>query len=175
MRKTMLKTFALTLSLALVATGCGNKNKSGRSNGYYSQLGLSGIPNISPNVNMAAFGNIPCSTGSGRQQVQFNVPLNATINTTYVGVTLEGDLAFITASGAANQGIFTASICQRYGLTGSGRLAANPTINVTRSYTCPFGEITAATMYLQGQGGYYTLAFFPIWMLSQYRTAVGCY
>ncbi len=157
--------FMFTL-ISLVAVGCGRNNVSGtksRNNGLpgVGGIGVGGVGGLGTSSPLAGIvlQENPCISGAGRMLA--NIPLtmmtNVAINSTYIGVTSEGDVATITNMGQGP--ILTLHLCQRPGLTsGQGQLTQNPVINSSRY--CRVDEITAASVVLQSTMGMpYSLNF----------------
>ena len=163
----------ITLTALAMLGACGKKNKSGQQPGLFPNTYGSNVtlPQHPGTVNLSSLPSVvQCLTGYqqriGVQQISSSgsVPVNAA----YVGVTLEGDVAVLTANGNG-QPVFTAYICIRPGLQSPSQASAAQGVIPNRTNRgCPFDELVA-TMSMGG----YTLAFFPI-HLSQWKTGVGC-
>lgn len=161
-KKSILTTTIMGAVMLLLLTSCGKDNKSGGGNSsIYSQNGI-GIPGgVNGSYLSTVMNEYPCASGLQRIGVQIPLNMSVAVGGAYVGVTSEGDVA--TVSSNNGQGIMTAYVCQRQGLTsGNGNLAGNPVIN--RSVNCALDEISAATMYIQSYYGTLTMNFRPIYM-----------
>ncbi len=152
------------LALAIVLGACGKDNESGKKSGgtYFGSLGTIGGGSYPTNVTnphiRGVFQSLSCLSGGQRVGVQFGLNLSVAANASYVGITSEGDIAFVTNSNG--QAVFNAYICQRPGLgSGTGSMSSNPIVN--RSLYCQIDEITKASMVLPGAPGFppYVLNF----------------
>jgi len=178
-------TLVLAVTMALIAAGCGKKNESGKSsyNPYSNYLGQgAALPAGANSYASLVFNGLPCSNGQQRIGVQFGLNMAAAANSTYVGITSEGDIAVVTSN--AGQAVFSAYICNRpefASTNGQGSMSANPAIG--RSLVgCAVDEISAASLRLPTMYGYYlTLNFRPIHygvpgytQFNQVLTQLGC-
>ncbi len=167
------------MSLALVSA-CGKKNESGSSSSsskYFGALGsYEGVApaNVSNPYVSRVFQMTQCTTGGGYlpngnynpnlrvghgQQMSFRVSSNSS----YVGVTAEGDVAVLTGD-ANGRAVLSLYVCPRP--TG-GQGVPTPTGNFTWNVTyqsCRVDQITALTAFIPGGAGFPNLAlvFFPI-------------
>ncbi len=172
----VMKHFALVMTLTTLAvlSGCGKKNKSGKPGSNIFPNTYGAPVNLPYNTGTANLGSIStvvqCLTGYqqriGVQQTSSTGSLP--VNAAYVGVTLEGDVAVLTADGSGRP-VFTAYVCMRPGIQSAAQAQAAQGVIPNRTNSgCPFDELVA-TMRVDN----YILAFFPI-HLSQWKTSVGC-
>lgn len=160
-----------TISLLLVS--CGPKNTSGGKT-----KSKPGVDTTVTTANKGAWIDIvrqenPCQYGGQRQPI--TIPLQnsgGSAGATYVGVTSEGDIAYVESNGG--QQIMTVEICSRPAIDGraTGGMASNPVLK-TNLYNCPIDEIVKADIYLDGAYGNYMLAFAPI-HVPGYRQSSLC-
>lgn len=166
------KATILCLSALLIFAACGKKNKSGGTGGAFpNMINPIGTPiGLNPQINFNSFvGSVTCMTGITQRIGYQRTSPSGTVayNASYVGVTAEGDLAFMTA-GANGLPTFTAYICARPNMTGQEApniFGVVPNRSLSR---CPFDELVA-TMDIAG----YRMAFYPL-HLSQWGASLGC-
>ncbi len=168
----------LALALVMALAGCGKDNQSGKKSNGWNLFGSNvSIPGMNSSVSAALFQSVQCTPGTtngSNQRVGVQIPLNFQLppSQPYVGITLEGDLAFVTSSGG--RAVMTAYVCARPGMTNSGTMATNPVLGSASIGGCPFNQITMASLRFPASTGYtYRLEFFPV-HFSQYRYALGC-
>jgi hypothetical protein len=180
MKRTLWTTPALLL-LALVISACGQKNESGKGNntwqGHYGLGNYTGpVPmNITnPYVNRV-FQALPCTPGGfnmGNQRMSAGQYLNGTVafNATYVGITLEGDVAVIT-NDQTGRAVLSLYICPRPGVT-SAYSSQPKTAQSIRG--CKVDEITALDVDFLPNRTYPTLTFFPAHLNPTLYQALEC-
>jgi len=169
--------------MTLLVTSCGKNNESGRSgNRFYgsSYSGVSPANTNNPHVQQV-FSLMPCSTGfvgngsiNANQRIGTGVQMNFRVaaNSTYIGVTPEGDISVLTGDQAGNA-VMSLYICPRpLGGSGSASMPHNPVFN-RAIYGCRIDEITSATVYVPSSMGQpYVLAFAPIYFNRQLRSSL---
>lgn len=168
MRNTIFRLFkstlVLSLSTLLLASCGGGKNTSGGKSKIDPLAGGGVIAGGNGQVLPSNWRNVvrqenPCISGGGtRRVVSFPVQTNANVGAIYVGVTSEGDIAYINNNNGTTT--LTVEVCQRPDLGNGGQVAQKIVVN--NSYYCPVGEITEAYLSLKGNYGQYTLALRPI-------------
>ena len=168
-----LKKIAITSFTAALLVSCGGKNTSGGANsgvfGAYGGLsGGNGYADFGAILQQVAIEN-PCRINGGagggqgvgaRQSTTVNLQgINVNSNSSYVGVTAEGDIAVVyNNNGIAAMDMY---LCPRPNTNGQGELTKFPVLNTSQQ--CPVGEITAADVLLYAnQSQPYYLKFFPI-------------
>ena len=175
------------LSLALFAGACGKKNESGKSNKYYGSVGTySGVApaNTSNPYVQQVFQRVQCTTGgsfngnyNANQRIGTGQQMNFAVaaNSTYVGITAEGDISVLTGDNSG-RAVLSLYICPRaMGGTGAATMQQNPAFGVTY-HGCRMDQITSATVYVPGPTGQpYVLAFFPIHFNPTLRQALCQY
>jgi len=168
-----LKKIAITSFTTALLVSCGGKNTSGGNTsgafGAYGNLaGGNGYANFGAILQQVANEN-PCRINGGggggqgiggRQSTTVNLQgINVNVNSSYVGVTAEGDIAVVhNSNGVAALDMY---LCPRPNTSGQGELTQLPVLNTSQE--CPVGEITAADVLLYAnQSQPYYLKFFPI-------------
>jgi hypothetical protein len=158
----------LCLSALLVFAACGKKNKSG-GGGTPNVIGQNYVvPGGNGTINyVSILQMIPCLNGQQRTAIQqVSNTGSVAVSAMYVGVTLEGDVAFMTSNGG--QPVFTAYVCLRPNMSTTLRGSVMGVVPNRTLYGCPFDELVA-TVDTTG----YRLAFFPL-HLSPYGRTLGC-
>ena len=165
MKKLVMKMVVISITSLLLISCGGTKNTSGGSNSKDPVVtnpdifaGGNGTA-LPPNWQDIIRQENPCQYGGNqRRTVTFPVQVNANVGSMYVGVTSEGDIAYIQNQ---NGNItLTAEICARPDLGNGGQVSQKIVVN--NSLACPVGEITEAYISLQGNYGTYTLGLRPI-------------
>lgn len=165
--KDLFKTVFMTFLITTTMVSCGdNKSGSGGSSGpnngisVYGGADMYGGAQINNYVRTISQES-QCQQGGSRTKI--SIPLqgvNINTGSIYFGKTAQGDIAVIQNQNG--QSIMEVLLCPRSGLSGQGRLIGNSVV-VNSSYSCPFSEITAASIELNSnQFGPVPLAFYPI-------------
>jgi hypothetical protein len=174
---------SILLVMTLVVASCGKNNESGKSSGKYYGSSYSGVgpANTSNPYVQQVFQQMPCSTGSygngnANQRIGTGTQMNFRVaaNSTYVGVTPEGDIAVLTGDNVGNA-VMSLYICPRpMGGQGSASMPHNPVFNRALPQTgCRIDEITSATALVpSAMGQPYVLAFAPIYFYQQLRSSL---
>jgi hypothetical protein len=160
------KSFGQVAVLAILAS-CGQNNATGTNqNQDYWTGGAYGNNTGAGGAVATVMRENPCRTSAmqvngQRSVVQVQVNMQVDPQRLYVGITSEGDVASIQASGNGGA-VMTMHICNRPGaMQGQGQLYGNPVVGF--SQICRVDEIQAAYATIPSQGGYpYQLSFRPL-------------
>lgn len=166
---------ALLVSTLFVSCGS-KKNKSGSSSTpppgtvigttdpWGGGINASGNQNKLPaNWRDTIFNDYRCYTGMNstkRVRITPQAPGSIRINagSLHVGVTVKGDVLIL--SNANNKVVIELYVCEREGLQNTAQFTYEPELN--KSYECPLGQISAASIEINKQTGREYLGFHPL-------------
>jgi hypothetical protein len=180
--KNMKWTTPAVLLLALAISACGGKNESGKKGnvGHWNGLGAGSYQGVQPLINNplvnAVLQQLPCSTGAGigNQRMGGGVLLQGpssqiALNSSYLGVSVEGDIAIVTRAGTG-QAVLSLYLCPRPGISGA-QVYQNPIVNRTIR-GCLVDEISALNVHIAQHLP--PIAFFPGHFHPQVRQILQC-